>query len=89
MRLHVWSNRIMDLQLSHCIDIEFVWLRRCFNLMADDLSKTFDFDDYEVTPEFFKKIITLVPKLSFDRFASEMNNKFPKCLPICLISSLY
>ena len=65
MRLHLWSDKIMDLQLQYMIDIDFIWIRRKYNELADSLSKVQEYDDYEITPEFFGKNFNFISKSIF------------------------
>ena len=63
---------------SYCISLEPHWIKRENNVLADDLSRIVDYDDYGVSDDFFHYIDTLYGPHSVDRFANEQNKKLAR-----------
>ena len=65
-----------DICLKHDISLTQVWIPGDLGCVADYLSKTYDFDDHQVTEVFFRQVVTSVGVNQYvDRFASNLNNK--------------
>jgi len=78
-RLQKYAKFIFDICESNNIVLQPVWIPRDLNNMADFLSKEIDFDDYQVSNEFFQEVcrdMGLSPEV--DLFADERNTKAPK-----------
>jgi hypothetical protein len=78
-RLQMYARLIFDLCNDNNIILQPVWIPRDLNRMADFLSKEVDYEDYQVTVEFFQEVcgdVGLAPDV--DLFADEKNTKAPK-----------
>jgi len=75
-RLHAYALRIADLCLKHNIQFKPIWIPRCLNHAADQISKMLDYEDYTVTDTIFQYIQQLTGFIpNFDRFANNWNAK--------------
>ena len=54
------------------------WIPRDLNVLADDISKFVDFDDYTINDEVFFSLDELWGPHTWDRFACHYNAKLPK-----------
>jgi hypothetical protein len=75
-RLQMYARLIFDLCNDNNIILQPVWIPRDLNRMADFLSKEVDYEDYQVTVEFFQEAcgdVGLAPDV--DLFADEKNTK--------------
>jgi hypothetical protein len=78
-RLQNYAAKISQLCQKYCIDLRPVWIPRDLNFMADFLSKCFDFDDHQVTMEFFNMVVGTVGTVPIiDRFACNRTTKTPR-----------
>ena len=59
----------------HNIDMNIQWVPRKDNSFADELSREIDFDDWGVSPSFFKFIDNIWGPHTVDRFADDFNCK--------------
>lgn len=66
---------IFTICAKNAISLKVVWIRREANVLADELSRVIDYDDYGITREFFQFIDDLYGPHTVDRFATEYNNK--------------
>jgi hypothetical protein len=75
-KLHAYAKLIYDLVELYNIDLEVVWIPRDINLIADYVSNSIDFADYEVVPEKFELLCnTLGKRPDVDFFANSYNAK--------------
>jgi hypothetical protein len=54
------------------------WIEREYNVVADDLSRIVDYDDYGVSDEFYQYVDELYGPHSVDRFANDQNRKLAR-----------
>ena len=73
--LHDLSMNIFELCVKNQIDIDIHWIPRSENVIADDISKVFDFDDWGTSQEFFDFLNEMWGPFTVDRFASFNNFK--------------
>ena len=59
-RLQFYASAISDICVENNIKLRPVWITRDLNNVADLLSKTLQWDDYQVTVEFFQLICDTV-----------------------------
>ena len=59
------------------MELDVQWIPRSQNSEADLLSRQVDFDDWGVSPEFFKYVDSIWGPHTIDRFADEYNSKLP------------
>ena len=77
-RLQKYAVQILNICKRFDVTLRTIWIPRDLNFLADAISKTIDFDDYGVTPEFFKQVCSelgVTPEV--DRFADNRNAKLP------------
>ena len=75
-RLQFYASAISDICVENNIKLRPVWIPRDLNNVADLLSKTLQWDDYQVTVEFFQLICdTVGEKPQVDCFADTRNAK--------------
>ena len=69
---------------THClcllasVNIDMQWISRDFNIIADDIGKFVDLDDYSVNDGVFHCLDELWGPHTYDRFACLYNAKLPK-----------
>lgn len=73
--LQLESLNIFKLCLKWNIDLSIQWVPREHNQIADDISKIYSSDEWEVTTEFFNFIDQMWGPHEVDRFASFKNRK--------------
>jgi PAS domain-containing protein len=71
--LNAIACRIFHWCHSLGIRLSVVWIPRGENLLADQLSKYFDGDDWQLNPRYFSILSTLWGTHTVDRFASHLN----------------
>jgi len=77
-RLQRYAEKISKICLQYCIDLRPVWIPRDLNFVADYLSKCYDYDDHQVTKEFFDQVVSTIGTLpAVDRFACNRTAKVP------------
>jgi len=77
-RLQKYAEKISKICLAHNIDLRPVWIPRDLNFVADYLSNCYDFDDHQITMEFFAQITKTTKVLPIvDRFACDRTRKVP------------
>ncbi len=75
----MYVRLIFDLCNDNNIILQPVWILRDLNRMSDFLSKEVDYEDYQVTVEFFQGVsrdMGIAPDVEL--FADEKNTKAPK-----------
>ncbi|KAK3086407.1 hypothetical protein FSP39_017996 [Pinctada imbricata] len=65
MELHQLSLEVLGFCVAHSIRLELAWIPRDLNAYADELSKIFDFDDWEVFLRFSELSKLKVKNISF------------------------
>jgi len=73
--LHSLSLSIFSLCLLHSIELEVVWVPREENVVADEVSRYCDWDDWGISVECFDRLSALFGKHSLDCFANSQNTK--------------
>jgi hypothetical protein len=76
--LHELALFIFSVCTKTCISIDIQWIPRKLNAKSDAISKIFDYDDWEVSLDFFKFVDGLFGPHSFDRFANSETFKINK-----------
>jgi hypothetical protein len=76
--LNLVALEIFQLCLRHDIDISVDWVPRDFNQIADDLSKTEDWDDWSVSNTIFEYVSKVYGPFTIDLFASNITHKLVK-----------
>ena len=74
-RLHELACDIYQLRVIFDIHLDIEWIPRSQNDIADYISKIRDYDDWEVTYDFFKFVDSLLGPFTIDRFANFENRK--------------
>ena len=69
---------IYELTLKHSIVVQVKWIPRHKNQIADALSKSYDFDDWETTDTLFHYLHSLRGPFTIDRFADNKSSKLKK-----------
>ena len=72
------AKRIFEVCVQHGISIKPEWLPRSSNEQADYLSHIVDFDDWFVSPRFFRFLDLKWGPDSIDRFADEHSHLLPR-----------
>ena len=75
---HLLQNLAIDIYqicLKYNINLESQWLPREENKKADELSKSYDTDDWSIDNETFYYIESRYGRLTFDRFSDDLNKK--------------
>jgi hypothetical protein len=75
-KLHAYASLISDVLESQRISLNVVWIPRDLNMVADFISNSIDFADYEIVPEQFENIcreFQMYPDV--DLFANSYNAK--------------
>ncbi|KAK3090119.1 hypothetical protein FSP39_009337 [Pinctada imbricata] len=78
MELHQLALEVLGFCVAHSIRLELAWIPRDLNAYADELSKIFDFDDWEVRDEIFTFLNKKWGEFSCDIFADCKNKKVSK-----------
>jgi len=73
--LQILAEKISDLCRKHSIILKVAWIPREINQTADEISKYFDYDDWQTKTSFFNIINQLWGPFTVDRFADNENNK--------------
>ena len=76
--LHQIAMEIFSLCLIHSIHLELQWIPRTLNSVADEFSKTFDFDDWSVDDRIFQYFDKIWGPFTCDLFADFNNKKVQK-----------
>ena len=71
--LQVLAKNIFDLSIKYHIMLEVAWIPRDLNVEADSFSKTFDWDDWGVSPHIFEFFNSKWGPYHVDRFADVSN----------------
>jgi len=78
-RLQKYAEKISKICHRYNIELRPVWIPRDLNFVADYLSKCYDFDDHQITMEFFEIVTNTVGAVPvIDRFACNRTAKLPK-----------
>jgi hypothetical protein len=78
-RLQKYAKLFSDIALAHNLVLKPIWIPRDLNNMADYLSKSVDYDDHAVNPEFFNQVCEVIGiRPAVDRFADDRNCKTAK-----------
>ena len=76
MDLHQIAKEIRRISKSLNVNLSTAWVPREWNQQADDISKQLDFDVWEISFDFFKKVERIAgKKFTVDVFADELNHK--------------
>ena len=76
--LQTLAEYIHDLTIQHSIFLEVKWIPRRKNQIADTLSKTYDFYDWETTDTLLHYLNRLWGPFTIDRFADNKNTRLKK-----------
>ena len=76
--LHRLAIKIFQFCAKHCIRLEVQWIPRTENEKADYISRLIDFDDWQITPPFFRSLGDLWGPHTVDCFANFYTAKLPK-----------
>ena len=76
--LHRLAIKIFQFCAKHCIRLEVQWIPRTENEKADYISRLIDFDDWQITPPFFRSLEDLWGPHTVDCFANFYTAKLPK-----------
>jgi hypothetical protein len=60
------------------IELTVEWIPRELNQQADDLSKFYDWDDWKLNPQWFRRLDGQWGPHTVDRFASHLNHHLPR-----------
>ena len=71
--LHLLASDIFSFCYNHGIKLEIDWVLRSLNDKADYLSKTVDYDDWEIVPEIFQLLDSRLGPHTADCFATFYN----------------
>lgn len=71
--LHLLASDIFSFCYNHGINLEIDWVPRSLNDKADYLSKTVDYDDWEIVPEIFQLLDSRLGPHTVDCFATFYN----------------
>ena len=69
------AESIYDLTVPRSIKLDFLWVPRKQNTIADTLSKIYDFEDWETTNTLFKYLNRVWGPFAIDRFVDNKNCK--------------
>ena len=73
--IHSLALNIFSLTFDHNIHLEVFWVGREYNKEAHKIFETIDFDDWYSTQHLINILEKPWGKISFDRFASDINRK--------------
>ena len=76
--LQTLAEDIQELTIKHSIVLQVKWVPRHKNQIADVLSTSYDFDDWETTDALFRYLNSLWGPFTIDRFADNKNAKLKK-----------
>ena len=76
--LQALAEDIYELTIKHSIVLQVKWIPRHKSQIADALSKSYDFDDWETTDTLFHYLNSLWGPFTIDRFADNKNAKLKK-----------
>ena len=76
--LHRLAVKIFQFCAEHNIRLEVQWIPRKENEKADYISRLIDFDDWQITPEFFLRLEELWGPHTVDCFANFYTAKLPR-----------
>ena len=76
--LHELSLNIYKFACSNMIDLYMEWIPRDKNQIADQISRTIDRDDWQISIPFFKYMSFVWGPYTYDRFADNRNRKVAK-----------
>ena len=76
--LQALAEDIYELTIKHSIVLQVKWIPRHKNQIADALSKSYDFDDWEITDTLFHYLNSLWGPFTIDRLADNKNAKLKK-----------
>ena len=78
--LHRLAITIFQFCAKHCIRLEVQWIPRTENEKTDYISRLIDFDDWQITPPFFRSLEDLWGPHTVDCFANfytaKLHNSF-------------
>ena len=76
--LQALAEDIYEFTIKHSIVLQVKWIPRHKNQIADALSKSYDFDDWETTDTLFHYLNSLLGPFTIDRLADNKNTKLKK-----------
>ena len=76
--LQALAEDIYNLTIKHSIFLHVKWISRHKNQIADALSKTYNFDDWETTDILLHYLNRLWDPFTIDRFADNKNTNLKK-----------
>ena len=80
--LHRLAVKIFQFCAEHNIRLEIKWIPRTENERADYVSLLIDFDDWQITPEFFLRLEELWGPHTVDCFANFVQRSFQDSSPV-------